>query len=401
VVIGSAKFYFIRIDVLSKCLWLTLKSFNLRLWAITILFLVLWIIDLLLHILFRLIDEIFYSDYKKVQIKEPVFIIANPRSGTTFLHRILSMDGERFAYMKFAHTLFCSVSFIKFYNLLSRFHKAIGRPLKRVMNWTESKLFKGWKGVHNMGFSQAEEDEALFAQMMQSSGIFVLFPFLNRIKNTHCLDCESEIVRKNAMDFYESSLKRFMYATGSNKIYLAKNVNSTGRIQSILTKFPDARLIFIARNPINAVPSTASMFSAMYPLHSPALQKTDAEYREWCELSIAFYIHFDEVGKAFNQDKFLAVEYEDLVAEPIEIVERIYKQFHWNFTPEFREKLTLGIEKKRQYKSTNHYTLSQYGYSEKEIAERLNVIFEAFHFPYTSTPQQDSKNSVSSNEVIG
>lgn len=400
-VIGSAKFYFIRVDVLSKCLWLTLKSFNLRLWAITILFLVLWIIDLLLHILFRLIDEIFYSDYKKVQIKEPVFIIANPRSGTTFLHRILSMDGERFAYMKFAHTLFCSVSFIKFYNLLSRFDKAIGSPLKRVMNWTESKLFKGWKGVHNMGFSQAEEDEALFAQMMQSSGIFVLFPFLNRIKNTHCLDCESEIVRKDAMDFYESSLKRFMYATGCNKIYLAKNVNSTGRIQSILTKFPDARLIFIARNPINAVPSTASMFSAMYPLHSPALQKTNAEYREWCELSIAFYIHFNEVQKDFNQDKFLAVKYENLVETPIEIVEHIYNQFHWNFSNTFRETLLQGIEKKRKYKSTNHYSLSQYGYSENEIRERLKVIFEAFNFSKTDSTNDATEKPLSSNEVIG
>lgn len=397
-VIGSAKFYFIRIEVLSKCLWLTLKSFNLRLWVITFFFLIIWVINLLLHILFRLIDEIFYSGFKKIKIKEPVFIIANPRSGTTFLHRIISMDDNRFAYMKFAHTLFCSVSFIKLYNLISRFDKVIGSPIKRLTIWTEGKLFKGWKGVHNMGFSKAEEDEALFAQMMQSSGIFVLFPFLNIIKNTHCLDCESEAVQQNAMDFYESSLKRFMYATGADKIYLAKNVNSTGRIQSILSKFPDARLVFIARNPINTVPSTASMFSAMYPIHSPALRKTDAEYREWCELSIAFYVHFNELQKAFNKDKFVTVEYNDLVNNPIEVVEYIYNQFKWNFSSIFKETLLRGIEKKRQYKSTNYYTLEQYGYTESEIRERLEFVFSEFDF---MDDNDDLENQLSSNEVIG
>lgn len=397
-VIGSAKFYFIRIEVLSKCLWLTLKSFNLRLWVITFFFLIIWVINLLLHILFRLIDEIFYSGFKKIKIKEPVFIIANPRSGTTFLHRIISMDDNRFAYMKFAHTLFCSVSFIKLYNLISRFDKVIGSPIKKFTIWTEGKLFKGWKGVHNMGFSKAEEDEALFAQMMQSSGIFVLFPFLNIIKSTHCLDCESEAVQQNAMDFYESSLKRFMYATGADKIYLAKNVNSTGRIQSILSKFPDARLVFIARNPINTVPSTASMFSAMYPIHSPALSKTDAEYREWCELSITFYIHFNEAQRVFNKDKFFTVEYKDLVNKPLEVVEHIYNRFNWNFSSTFKETLLRDIEKKRQYKSTNYYTLEQYGYTESEIRERLEFVFSEFDF---MDDNDDLENQLSSNEVIG
>jgi hypothetical protein len=39
--------------------------------------------------LFWLIDEIFLARYRNVSIREPVFIMSQPRSGTTFLLRTL------------------------------------------------------------------------------------------------------------------------------------------------------------------------------------------------------------------------------------------------------------------------------------------------------------------------
>lgn len=292
----------------------------------------------------------------------------------------MAIDTYRFSHIKFAYTLFCSVSFIRFYLALKRIDASIGNPLKTSIHFIESLLFKGWKGVHNMSFGQAEEDEALFAQMMMSPGIFILFPFLDKIKDTHCLDNEDEEVRKNAMAFYEDCLKRFMYATGNNRIYLAKNVNSTGRIRTILEKFPDARLIFIVRNPMETVPSTASMFSAMYPLHSPHLKETNVAYREWCELSIAYYKHFAEVKKQFDKNRIISLKYDDLINEPAQIVEEIYTQFGWNFSKEFSKKLEAEIVKRSNYKSAHTYSPEKYGYTEDKILERLEKIIETFDF---------------------
>ena len=42
--------------------------------------------------LFRILDTIFYPSLKK-QIKNPIIIVGNPRSGTTFLHRYLISQG--------------------------------------------------------------------------------------------------------------------------------------------------------------------------------------------------------------------------------------------------------------------------------------------------------------------
>jgi hypothetical protein len=37
-------------------------------------------------------DEILFRGYRKVQIRDPVFVVGVPRSGTTFLHRLLARD---------------------------------------------------------------------------------------------------------------------------------------------------------------------------------------------------------------------------------------------------------------------------------------------------------------------
>ena len=53
------------------------------------------ILILLLRILvgfFRILDHIFYPSFKK-SIKNPIIIVGNPRSGTTFLHRFLIKQG--------------------------------------------------------------------------------------------------------------------------------------------------------------------------------------------------------------------------------------------------------------------------------------------------------------------
>jgi len=80
-----------------------------------------------------------------------------------------------------------------------------------------------------MGFNKAEEDELPFAQTMMSIGNFIPFPYYHLIDGTKFLDREPPSVRKGVMDFYESCVKRFVYATGQEKTYLSKNVMSTGR----------------------------------------------------------------------------------------------------------------------------------------------------------------------------
>ncbi len=379
-VYGSASLYYVRYSVLGRCLRYTFATFNPRLWFVTIILLVLFFINNLSLFFFRLVDEIFYRNYRKVQIKSPVFIIANPRSGTTFLHRMMSQDSKRFTYMKFAHTLFCAASFVDFAKFVKRIDDTIGSPLTKLLNRIDEKLYAGWEDIHEMGFNKAEEDEALFAQSMMSSGIFVLFPFFHLIRNNYMLDHEPKSVRENMMEFYESSLKRFVYARDKHKTYLAKNVNSSGRIESILSRFPDAKIIFIARNPYRAVPSMVSMFSSMYGFHSPAMPKTHPTYKQWANCSIDFFKHFNEVKKTLDASQFYSLKYDTLIEKPKETVLDIYNHFGWEVSSEFAALLEAESHRNKDYKSSHEYSLEEFGISKEEITGQLAEVIKEYGF---------------------
>lgn len=112
-----SSFYHIRWGVAMGIIRDTYRYFSWRVWLLSILIFTLYGIHHIISVFFRVLDEIFHRNYKKQTIRQPVFIIASPRSGTTYLHRLMAMDDERFVYTKNAHTFFMTASFVQFYNL--------------------------------------------------------------------------------------------------------------------------------------------------------------------------------------------------------------------------------------------------------------------------------------------
>src|SRR5262249_21447043 len=46
------------------------------------------------------LDAWVFPDFRRHPVRSPVFIVGNPRSGTTLLHRLLCGDTERFVYFR-------------------------------------------------------------------------------------------------------------------------------------------------------------------------------------------------------------------------------------------------------------------------------------------------------------
>jgi len=380
VVFKSSVFY-LRGRIFARLLYFQfIRHFGVWRVLFTLFFLFLYLIHLTLLLFFRVLDEIFYPAYKEVCVKDPVFIIANPRSGTTYLHRLLCLDEGRFTFMKFAHTLYPAVSFVRFAAFISRVDYRLGQPLRKAINALDKKLYGGWEDIHAMGFNKAEEDEAPFAGMGFSPGLFILFPFGHLLPTVSFLDDEEPEVRKQVMDMYVSSVQRFVYATGNKRIYLSKNVMSSGRLKTLLARFPDARVIYLIRNPSEALPSLASMFTVMYPLHSPGLSQNHPAYRYWIELGSRFYDAFLELENTLPKKQLMGLRYDELLRNPEETVLKIYDFFGWEVNDDLAARLKVENVKSRNYRSAHHYTLNNYGYSQQEISRRNQAIIQRFGF---------------------
>ena len=73
------------------------------------------------------LDEIFFPGYRNIIVDKPLFVLGYPRGGTTFLHRLINSDDERFTSFKLWEILLApSIIQKKFFLLLGKIDQ-IGR----------------------------------------------------------------------------------------------------------------------------------------------------------------------------------------------------------------------------------------------------------------------------------
>jgi hypothetical protein len=349
----------------------------------TVLFLTLHFVGVIVISFGRLIDEIFFRGYKRVQLEEPVFIISNPRCGTTFLHRLLCLDKDRYTFSLLYHTLLPSVFYIKIIQVVAKIDKKFGGLLHYIMNKLDDLFFGGWKNVHPMGFDRSEEDEGIFTLAAYSPALVLLSPWAYKLDYLCFLDKSDPKIKSKIKEFYISSLKRIVYASNPDATLLMKNVFSTGRLNFILEAFPNAKIIYPVRHPYKAVPSVVSMFTSPWKTHSKEIKDSSEEAKAFGQIAISYYKYLSEEKSIIDPKNLMIVSYDDVVKNPKDIAHKIYTYFGFKMSGKFQEALKSYSLESKKYKSKHSYSLAQYGFSKEDIDAQLGDIMEEFNFDKT------------------
>jgi len=294
------------------------------------------------RLLFKLIYE---SKISKTQItKPPIFIIGHWRSGTTFLHELLSKD-PRLCHISLWHTLLPN-SFLIFESskkFLSRF-----LPTQRPMDNMDVEI----DGPY--------EEEAGLAVLDRWS-FFHCFHFpknandqYNKSVHFEGLSDEDKITwKKNYINF----LKTVTYANNGNQLVI-KNPSNTGRISTLLELFPDARFIHIYRNPYKIFFSTKKMRTRV--LDKLSLQKTtdkeieDHVFRDYIKLMNSYFKHKDLIPNG----QLIEIRYEDFVKDPLGKTKNIYEKLGISGFKGAEPFMREYLDQKASYK-TNVYKFDQ------------------------------------------
>jgi hypothetical protein len=219
----------------------------------------------------------------------------------------------------------------------------MGMPLNKLIQWIEKKLFKGWKDVHAAGFNRSEEDEGLYFLSGISPALSLITPYLKHFRELYILDGLDEKKKARIRKYYHSTLQRWMYVLGQDKQFLCKSVMSIGRLQLLQDLFPDMRIVYLARNPYEAIPSFVEMFSSTWKAIGFKIPANGEQTHELAKLAILYYQYFNEQKQNIRPEQQVTLKYEDLVANPYACVMKIYQHFDFKMSGAMQEKTSNGI----------------------------------------------------------
>ncbi len=365
---------FVRAEYLAFCK----TKFSLRRWAYVIFFTVLYWSMWLIVAFGRLLDHIFFWRFRREEIREPVFIVAPPRSGTTFLQKLMALDEERFVHAKLYQTIFPAISYQRLFDGVIRLDRRTGRILTKLIGWCEKRFFGGWDHMHRLRFNQPEEDDGFFVWSFVTEAIYLLFPHIEELWEAGFADALGPRERRKLMRFYKSCLQRQLYANGPGKTVLSKATQSSGLVESLLESFPDARFITIIRHPYQSVPSHVSVFYPVWRAHSPEIAKNGPVSRSYASLAVRWYRHLFEFRSKVLPEQYLCLDYENLTKHPKATVEKIYDHFGWTMSEAYRERLKAATNGQSQYQSQHHYTLEEFGLSKEWIQAELGPLLDHY-----------------------
>ncbi len=345
-----------------------------------ILFYLVWPLGSLVHWICFALDDILFPNYKNHPIEKPLFILGNFRSGSTFLHRLLSRDSETFTSLTtWDIYLTPSVTQKKITQFIASLdNKFFGRILHRAL-FAFDRATLGKIKIHPISFFQPEEDENIHMHIWDGFFVTFLFPFMDEFPDyIHFDEALSPERKKRIMTFYRSMLQRHLYANG-NKHFVAKNPAFSAKIETLVEFFPDARILYIARNPLDMLPSTVSWINyarGQFTGPHDGYLYTD----EILELTQHWYRHPLQYLDSHPSPRHLIVNYEDLIQRPEAVIRGFYEQFGYPDKPGLPIIIDQAVKETLSYNSDHTYSYEKMGFTREGIVEQYKDIFERFKF---------------------
>ena len=289
----------------------------------------------------RLLSELLYGRRAAaLQINEPpLFVIGHWRTGTTWLHELLVKD-ER---MTFPTTYQCM---IPHHFLLT------DRILSRPMDW----LLPSRRPMDDMpvGMSRPQEDE--FALMNLGVGTpYLEWAFPNRGRHWDdylTLQPLPAAERQKWKDQFDWFVRRL--TLHKPRRLVMKSPTHTARVATLLELYPQARFVHVVRNPLDTIPSTIRTWTRMTDAMSLQYRRDPISEDRILDVFNLMYDQFEQDRALIPAERFYEVRYEDLVADPLAELEKIYQRLDLGEFAPARPAIAAYLASIAGYKKNEH-----------------------------------------------
>jgi hypothetical protein len=304
-------------------------------------------------------------------IEKPLFVFGLPRTGTTLVINLLSVDPARRCFLRWE--AFDSVPPPK----PSELHAGPRYDACRAQTELALKHASHIAAIH---YEDADNPtECQFS--MASSFVSQYYDSIYDIPSYHEWFLH-EADYLPAFRYHKRFLQLLQAETGGR--WTLKNPWHPLYLDELTTVYPDAQLVMTHRDPVDVVGSACSLVNAVRPMFSDEVDpKTIGEpMLETFDLMIERTLAHRE---KYGWDSIHDMQYADMVRDPIGEIRKVYEHFDEPFTAEAEAAMNHYIETNPKGKHGSHsYSLEDYGLTSDQIRERYSDYCERFSIPVRS-----------------
>jgi len=278
------------------------------------------------------------SDVNSVELKDPIFILGHWRSGTSHLHNILVNDNN------FNFPTLLQVTFPNTF-------LAIQDKMK-----SQNASHSNRRPMDNMQISiqsPGEEEVAVWSMCSISS---IGNRLLQNKEDFYDKFLTFEDTTKDEFSKWRSSFIYFLKKITLNdkRQLLLKSPEHTARIKLLLEIFPNAKFINIRRNPLDVFQSTKHLYDKVIkPSYFHKVSNNHLVDRILLVYKKMYESYFQDIH-LISEGNFVDISYENLVAQPMLTVEKIYGDLDLVLLKSTKDRIESYINPHNKYKKNEY-----------------------------------------------
>jgi hypothetical protein len=325
----------------------------------------------LLHVVNRLgyvADRKRFPEIARERIVRPVFIVGLPRTGTTILHDILAQDPANRAPLTWE---------VMFPSPPPEAATAATDPriARCAATFPDVDLqIPAFKAMHPMGATLSQECVTLMGEAMCTP----LFHNQFRVPSYQdWVDHDADWSHVYAL--HQQQLQHLQWRNPGERWVLKTGAHMWG-LEHLLATYPDARIVFTHRDPVKSMTSYASLTSLVRSMGSDEVDPLEIAH-DWTARLKRVLEHAIEVRSAKEHPDavFYDMHFLDFVADPFEVVERIYEALGLPMTPAGAARMQAFIADNPKGKHGIHrYAPEEYGVEPAAVRRAFRPYMERF-----------------------
>jgi hypothetical protein len=312
-----------------------------------------------------------YPEIREEQILEPLVIVGLPRTGTTMLHRTIAADPRMYAPLWYEVRFPCPALD---WDFTAQGDRRIVEAKAEVQAMVDAN--PGLLAIHPMDAMGPDEDIMLLEQSFYSFN-------MQAFANIPSFDTWIEAQDHTAGYEYFRLLLQFLQwqkkrSGQPGERWALKAPHHLHYMDLVFKVFPDARVVQSHRDPVETIPSLASLIAGVWVIYSDVADPKEVG-SQWARKFARGMTHTMAVREQLGEGRFLDLWFRDTVSQPLEEIRKIYDFLGMKLIPEARAEMSQWQEfNRRELRPPHEYTLEEFGFTEEALKRQFRAYRERF-----------------------